>query len=78
MHFLNWLVDLLCQQLLSFMLIWPFQSTFRDTVLRLWNLFCSDTRQKTKGNVKIRREVLDIFNDILKDFDNQNNGLLVC
>ena len=40
-------------------------------MLRLWNLFWGDTRQKTLSNVKIRPEVLDIFNDILEDSDFQ-------
>ena len=53
------------------MLIRPLYSVFRDTVLRLWNLFWGDTRQKTLSNVKIRPEVLDIFNDILEDSDFQ-------
>ena len=45
-------------------------------MLRLWNLCWGDTRQKTLSNVKIRPEVLDIFNDILEDADFHFQDLL--
>ena len=44
-------------------------SVFRDTILRLWQLFWGDTRHKISSKIKIRPEVLDIFADILQDSD---------